>query len=337
MRSFSLDRIKEPIKRLWAMRPRKRASFAEKFGRNAVHFGSPERHVPPPMTGVYSRRVRLLVVGGLFGGIVLMLAVLFIGRIPKVKDVSAKDGQLYTSAHLISQSGIEVGDEMVSFDTRGVSRLLRERLPLLDRVKVRRHLNGTVSIEATEITELTYTRHNRNYYILNAATNDVLCVMASPDEARRVGATYIGYPEAARIRVGETLSFVNLPYAPDSVPPEATTYEVETGEPAEEYAYVETFIDMLTESSLGERVVGMELSDRYDLWFVLDGRIRVRVGSMDELDRKLTLVARSLEDMAANGTGSTALPTLVDVSDPARIIHRSSPDIALPDWAETSV
>ncbi len=326
----------EALRRVWALRPRRYPAFSEKFGRDAAHFGSRERHEPRPTTGVYDRRVQLCVMAGLMGGLLLILAIFFIGRIPKVKDVSATDGQLYTATHLITQSGIEVGDEMVSFDTRGVTRLLRERLPLLDRVNVRRHLNGTVSIEVTEITDLTYTCHNRNYYILNAETNEVLCVMSSPDEARRVGAIYIGYPEAARVRVGDTLSYVNLPYTAESAPPEATTYEVETGEPAEEYAYVATFVEMLSESALGERVVGMELADRYDLWFVLDGDIRVRVGSMDELDRKLTMVARSLEDIAAGGPAPTDLPTLVDVSDPARIIHRTAPDIVLPDWAQSA-
>jgi hypothetical protein len=54
---------------------------------------------------------------------------------------------------------------------------------------------------------------------------------------------------------------------------------------------------------------------------------------MDELERKLTLADRSLKDKAASGGIPTGMPTLVDVSDPARIIHRSSPDVELPFWA----
>ena len=70
-----------------------------------------------------------------------------------------------------------------------------------------------------------------------------------------------------------------------------------------------------------------------DIRFVLDRRILVRVGSMDELDRKLSLAERSLEDREASGKDDGTLPVLVDVSDPARIIHRASPDVALPSWA----
>ena len=113
------------------------------------------------------------------------------------------------------------------------------------------------------------------------------------------------------------------------------TYELETDVPEKEYAYVFAFVDALMATPLAPRVTGMELGDRYDLWFVLDGRIKVRVGSMDELNRKLTMAERSLADSEASGHMPDDLPVLVDVSDPARIIHRASPEIDLPAWAET--
>jgi hypothetical protein len=145
---------------------------------------------------------------------------------------------------------------------------------------------------------------------------------------------YIGLPEATRVRVGEKLSFINLPYEPDSMPEELVTYELETDVPEVEHAYVFDFVEALMASPLASRVTGMELGDRYDIRLVLDGRILVKIGDMDELDRKLTMTERSLEDRAQAGKDDGSLPVLVDVSDPARIIHRASPDIQLPDWAK---
>ena len=87
------------------------------------------------------------------------------------------------------------------------------------------------------------------------------------------------------------------------------------------------------ESTLSERMIGMELGDRYDLWLVLRGGIRVRVGTMDELERKLSVADRALQDKAQSGAYPNGLPILVDVSDPARIIYRVSPEVELPDWA----
>jgi hypothetical protein len=135
------------------------------------------------------------------------------------------------------------------------------------------------------------------------------------------------------VRVGEELSFVNLPYAPETDAPEISTYELETDEPEKENAYVFDFVETLMSSTLSERVVGMELGDRYDLWLVLNGGVRVRVGGMDELERKLSVVDNALSKMAQDGGLSSGLPILVDVSDPARVICRISPEIELPDWA----
>ncbi len=316
------------MKRIDIPRPRRPRSFSEKFGREAAFFGSRAGKEAPRWGHIP------LVMMCLLGATVLTVAILLLGRLWKVRAVSATDGQLYTAVALTECADVEAGDEMLGFDCAAVAKRLRERLPLLDDVKVRRHLNGTVSIHVTEQTSLYYTRHNMNYYILSADTREVLCVSATPDEARRVGAIYVGVPESARVRVGETLTFVNLPYASeDDTVAEYTTYEAETDEPEQEYAYVLECLEAIMDTPLAARVTGMELGDRYELYFVLDGHIKVRIGSMDELDRKLMLAERSLADKQAAGGMTDTMPTLVDVSDPARIIHRSSPDIVLPDWA----
>jgi hypothetical protein len=223
---------------------------------------------------------------------------------------------------------------MLSFDRFSLKRALKETLPLIDTVKVRRRLNGDVTISFSEFTNLYYTQHNVNYYIISADTREVLCVDASPSEARRVGAIYLGLPETTRVRVGEELTFINLPYQIETDSPELVTYELETEEPEIEYAYVYDFVEALMSSPLAPRVTGMELGDRFDIWFVLDHSIKVRVGGMEELERKLTFTERSLREQADKGFDANGLPTLVDVSDPARIIHRTSPDIDMPDWAK---
>jgi cell division septal protein FtsQ len=269
----------------------------------------------------------------MLGVVILTAAVMLLGKLPKVTAVSAEDGTYYTAAAVLAHAGIEAGDEMLGFDGFAKAKELKKSLPLMDKVKIRKHLNGAVTISFTEVESLYYTCHNQNYYIINAETHEVLNVAGDAAEARRVGAVYLGLPECTRVRVGEELTFINLPYAPETDAPEISTFELETYEPERENAYVFEFVEILMKSSVAERVVGMELGDRYDLWLVLRGGIRIRVGTMDELERKLTLADRSLKDKAASGGIPAGMPTLVDVSDPARIIHRSSPDVELPFWA----
>ena len=282
MKRFTLPQLKRHL------------SFEEKFGRRVSFFGSREKQKKPRVWPV------VLAMCCMLGGSVLILSIMGAAGFWRIKDVTAPDGAVYTAAVLLEYADIRTGDGMLGFDTFAVAKDLKKDLPLLDKVKVRRHLNGTVSITVTELTNLYYTRHNQNYYIMNADTREVLGVFATPDEARRVGAVYLGIPEETRVRVGEKLSFINLPYEPDSTASEQYTYELVTDEPDKEFAYVFAFEKALMASPMADRVIGMELGDRFDLWFVLEGRIRVRVGTMEELDRKLALAQRSLEDRPPN-------------------------------------
>ena len=315
------------MKKIRIPRRPKRLPFKEKFARDARPFGSGERYTSPDLGSIPLLLLCML------GVVILTVVVMLLGKLPKVTSVSAEDGTYYTAAAVLAHAGIEAGDEMLGFDGFAKAKELKKSLPLMDKVKIRKHLNGSVTVSFTEVEKLYYTCHNQNYYIINAETREVLCVAGDATEARRVGAIYLGLPECTRVRVGEELTFINLPYAPETDSPELSTYELETYEPERENAYVFEFVEILMESSVAERVVGMELGDRFDLWLVLRGGIRIRVGTMDELERKLTLADRSLQDKAASGGIPAGMPTLVDVSDPARIIHRSSPDVELPFWA----
>ena len=315
------------MKKIRIPRRPKRLPFKEKFARDARPFGSGQRYTSPDLGSIPLLLLCML------GVVILTVGVMLLGKLPKVTSVSAEDGTYYTAAAVLAHAGIEAGDEMLGFDGFAKAKELKKSLPLMDKVKIRKHLNGSVTVSFTEVEKLYYTCHNQNYYIINAETREVLCVAGDATEARRVGAIYLGLPECTRVRVGEELTFINLPYAPETDSPELSTYELETYEPERENAYVFEFVEILMESSVAERVVGMELGDRFDLWLVLRGGIRIRVGTMDELERKLTLADRSLQDKAASGGIPAGMPTLVDVSDPARIIHRSSPDVELPFWA----
>ena len=305
-------------------RARKKRSFDEKFGRDAEFFGSREsRAIQKPRMGWLVK----LTLGSL-GAILLCVSLLLLSGLWQVKTVTAQDGRYYTAEALIRLSGVESGDPMLGFDASDVSERLREALPLVKTVKVRKHLNGELELRVTEEKKVYYTCYHRNYYLISAESRRVLGVFSTPDEACRVGALYVGLPEEARVRVGEKLTYQYLPYDPESAPEELATYEVMTDEANEEYSYVFEFL-LAVESAFGGRVNGIEAADRYDLWLVLDGRVQVRFGTMEELDRKITLAGRVLSENG--GTGD--LPARLDVSDLDRSTYREGLHIELPDWA----
>ena len=302
--------------------PRRRKSFEAKFGRNVETFGSLQKHEPPPRT--YLPHILL----GLAGLLVLTVAVCFLGTLPKVAEVHAEGGRMYDAEHLLYYADIQSGDVFLGVDAPAIEKQMKRYMPLLRAAHVRKHINGNVTISTTEYESLYYTCHNRNYYAFTTDAWEVLCGMAEDSEPRRVGAVYIGLPEAARVRVEEKITFINLPYAVG----DPSAYEAETDVPEKEYAYVKEFVNTLMSSPLASRVVGMELSDRYDLWFVLEGSVRVSVGDMSELAEKLASVQMVLEDRAASGVDAGEMPLEVNVSDPTRTVVRSSPDVQIPAW-----
>ena len=198
------------MKKIRIPRRTRHRPFAEKFAKDAVTFGSGEMYTPPD----YGSLPWLLL--GMLGLTILTTAILLLGKLPKVGTVTADEGNYYTATAVLAHAGIETGDELWGFDSFAKAKELKEKLPLMEKVKIRKRLNGDVTVSFTEVERLYYTRHNQNYYIINADTRDVLCVSADATEARRVGATYLGLPECARVRVGEPLTFINLPYLPET-------------------------------------------------------------------------------------------------------------------------
>ena len=310
--------------------PRRKRSFNEKFGRETTFFGSREKYEPQPKT--YLPYILL----GMVGVLILSVALCFLGTLPRVGEVSAEGGRMYDSAHLLYYADIHSGDALLGFDSRAVEKQMKRYMPLLKSAKVRKHINGDVSISTSEYDVLYYTCHNRNYYAFTADTWEVLCAFSQDTEPRRVEAIYIGLPEAARVRVDEKISYINLPYASDHPSDYDADYEIETDVPEKEYAYVKEFVDTLMSSPLAPRVKGMELSDRYDLWFILDGSVRVSVGDMANLSDKLSSVQKALEDRAASGVDAGDMPLEVTVSDPTRTVVRSSPNVQIPVWGRNN-
>ena len=319
------NRIKSLLARF-----KRKPTFAEKFSRDAEFFGSRKKR---EIKEKPYRRV-LISLGCMLGAVLLTLSLLLLGRLWKVRAVEAEDCQQYSATVLCEYTGVKAGDEFLGFDAYAVARRLKEELPLIDRVLVYKTIDGRLKIKVTsEHTNLYYTRHNQNYYIISADTREVLGVFSKPDEAKRVGAIYLGLPEETRVRVGEELTFIDLPYEPDSTA-DVPDYGIITGTPEDEFAYVFEFEETLMKSQLADRVIGMEAGDRYDLYLVLTGNIRVRIGTMEDLDRKLNRAAEIIAEQEAAGKLSGEFPMLVDASKLSAVTFQASPDVEMPAWAK---
>ena len=298
-------------------------SFNKKFGRHTSWGGR-------GYTPLWPWKACFFTLLGLISSAVLLTAVLLLGNLWKVTSVKVEGTVQYDAEIIAEAAGITKGDGMITFDRGTVAEKLKEDYPLIRSVKLRRKLNGSVVVKVSEETDLYYTCHHSNYYIISAKDLKVLGVSPYGVEYKEYGAMYLGLPEEARVRVGDKITFAYLPYEPVSAPEELATYEIVTGEAEEEYAYVWSFVEAVEKNdALRGRVTGMELGDRYDLYLVFDGHVKIRFGSMKELDKKLelavTILSRELD--------GSKMPAVLDVSNIEKCTYREDNELVLPSWA----
>ena len=304
---------------------KRESGFTKKFGPDSP-WGGRKRHT-------MSLRQLLIVTGGIVAAIVLCLAMLFVAGQIKVKSVEIKGNQLYTADWIGQASGIEAGSGYFDFDPSIVEDKLLTDLPLLRDVKVDRRLSGAVVITVREETGFYYTWHNRNCYLLSDETLRVLFVASDSGEYEKMGAVYLGLPADARLRVGEALSFEYRTYRENETDTVADDGgETKSAEKA--YAYVKECLEIYKKSELATRTVGLDLSDPFDVYAVLNGKVKLSFGDSDDLAEKIraavpVLIAEGRYEQA----DGDPLPAIVDASNAAKVGYREGMDVLWPDWA----
>ena len=299
--------------------------FSKKFGRDNPWGGHRRRTL--------SLRQLLLVTGVIVGAAVLCLAMLLVANSIKIKSVEVKGNQMYSADWILQATGIEAEGDYFGFDPATVEDKLRSQLPLLRDVKVRRKLNGTVAVTVTEETGFYYTWHHQNCYLLSDETLRVLTVSSGSSEYTKIGAVYLGLPADARLRVGEILSFEYRTYL-ENESDTVAEQEGETKTAEKQYAYVWEALEVYRSSELAGITVGLDLSDPYDVYAVLNGQIKVSFGDSDDLEEKIKATVQVLVAEGRYGEGVTdPLPAVIDAKNAAKVGFREGIDTEWPSWA----
>ncbi len=299
-------------------------SFAQKFGKEGSFAQGKEPSVIP-------WRVLFWVIFSCGVGMILTAALVALGLCWRVSKVEVKGSEFHEAEAVIEAAGISEGDLVLGFDAGDVERALRETYPILRSVQIQRYPDGSVILNVSEEETLYYTCHRTNYYLISGDGMRVIHISSEDALYRAYGAIYLGLPEEAELKVGKRIDFSFLPYEPVGQPEqEQFTYEIVTGEADEEYAYVLSLTEMLEESPFFASLDGLDAADRYDLYFVCNRRIMVRLGDTKELDRKLEQALYII----THEMKTDEIPAVIDVSDPAKSTLRQNPELEMPAWCK---
>lgn len=248
-----------------------------------------EQQAGRPLSLAAARRQRirkriltgLVAAAALAAGIFLSINVLF-----KIETITL-EGDLngYTEQEVLTAFGQKKGSPLFGFDARKTGESIVHALPYLETASIRRHLPSRVTITVTPAAE-TYAVNSASGWV---ALSKSLRVMRISSDAP-TGLVLLQGAEADNPVSGDTVAFTD---------------------PAQLLA-LQTLCTQLDAQGIAP-VTEIDLTDTLELNFLYDNRIRVELGTTNELDLKLAWAKALIVPGGENSLGETDTGTL-DVS-----------------------
>lgn len=190
--------------------------------------------------------------------VVLSTTVLF--NITNIKV--AKTGAIYSANEIISASGLNNGDNMVRTDFDKVCERIEKNLPYVLEAIVTKKLSGEVTISIKDTTAAIFIEASQGYAVadINGKVLEIL------EEV----------PEEANFMVIRTSN------ALEAVPGEIFSFADE-----EEKALYDELVKQLKTLGIFENITAIDISDRSSIKLEYQNRLRLLLGSVDELEVKL--------------------------------------------------
>ncbi len=243
-----------------------------------------------------NRKLKLLRVGIVAVCLLTVLVTLLLLILPSLKvreiEVEFTDGSKRISVQtVIDATGVSVGDEILAIDLNTVMANIKAKCPdlLVESVSV---TPTKLKIKVSDRAVMTAECAGRWFALDRDLT--VLSESATKDPYSEL--LTVNLPEIYGIRVGETVRFLD----------EQT-----------DRSYIAEAIEFLKENELLDRTTLLDVSEKFNVSYVLDGTLQIRLGRMSDLESKLEMVELILERR-----GSVSEFAVIDVSDPARSTYR---------------
>lgn len=250
---------------------------------------------------VRKRPRKKTVVGLLFTMIVTSCLIVVLGilllvlPIFKVKKVEIEGVSYYTYDEILKASGIQEGDEILTLDSREIINQIYEKCPYVEICSiVKKPFSVKIIVEERKDIKAmsvgTYTVvFDRDFRVLEILNNG--------DAARSpfLSVTLPAY-DAASIRVGETIRFTNT----DA-----------------DYSYISRLCDALRSMGWYNEVDYADFSARTAVAFVYQGRFRIEIGTVKDLDTKLLIVSEMMKEKEKSGVDLSLTYAVIDVSNVA--------------------
>ena len=213
--------------------------------------------------------------GLLFGisCVLIFLAVIFLVYkfVFVVKEISVVGSEKYSTEQITKASGISAGDNLYSFRTSSVVNSITLNCPYIQEVSVDRNIPNNVSISATEDTAVYYADIYGETKLLSAGLRVLDTVAEDYDLS---GLVKLKLPAVSYSVAGREIRFAD----------ERRALEIRE------------LLSDVSESALSGRVTIVDIRDQFDAYVVCDGLYKLELGENSDVDYKLRVASKVLED-----------------------------------------
>ncbi len=216
--------------------------------------------------------------------VILSVTVLF-----NCEEIVVEGESKYTDEQIIEASGLKGDENLVKLSLLGIDKKITDKLVSLDSAVVTKQFPNKIKITVTPAEPMV------NFYY--AGKNYVISHVGRVMEIERNAADcmeVIGYQPGDNVVVGDYITAAN----------------------PEQDETIQTISSAIEAAGITE-ITELDITDMLSIGLVYDERIEINLGSMLQLEEKLTIV----KELAENYIADTEKVTL-DVSNPERVVQR---------------
>ena len=251
---------------------------------------------------------RLVALGTLLAviaaGVYLTMTMLFrIGtiQVQTADGTAVQEAAGYTSGQILQALGVQLEENIFSFDPATKQAALEKQFPLLESIQVVREYPNTVVVKVTEAVPAYAMQTKSGWLTLSDNFKILACDSAQPTGLKTL---YGGEPVS--VQPGDQLDF-ELPQTADSAASDASGASSEAQEPQEDgrLAALAELQAKLEEYGMLDDVTRIEFADTDQMAFLYQDRISVLLGTLNDLDYKLDRARYVLTNADGKGCGPT--------------------------------
>lgn len=195
----------------------------------------------------------------------------------KVSEINVVGSESYTAEEIIEASGIGVGDHLYSFRASTLEKNVILRCPQVKSVEVNRSAPKKVTLTVSEKPCAFYADFYGEYRAVSADLRVLYSV--TRDEARERGLVLLRLPAVTKAVAGSEAKYSSVR--------------------RDDYIYAVT--EALQNSELWGRVSAVDLTGKYDIEIVCDGKYLLTLGDSSAVESKLRIGAAVLSDEMFDG------------------------------------